>query len=51
VQSIVSNCARAAGIWKRVYPRLIRHSIATILLDSGLVPSAGREAIATGQAF
>jgi integrase/recombinase XerD len=38
VQSIVTNCARTAGINKRVYPRLLRHSIATILLDSGLVP-------------
>lgn len=38
VQSIVTGCARAAGIEKRVYPHLLRHSIATILLDSGLVP-------------
>ncbi|MGO9056804.1 MAG: tyrosine-type recombinase/integrase [Candidatus Binataceae bacterium] len=38
MQSIVTNCARAAGIEKRVYPQLLRHSIATILLDSGLVP-------------
>jgi integrase/recombinase XerD len=38
VQSIVTNCARTAGIKKRVYPQLLRHSIATILLDSGLVP-------------
>jgi integrase len=38
VQSIVTNCARAAGIEKRVYPHLLRHSTATILLDSGLVP-------------
>jgi hypothetical protein len=38
VQSIVTNCARTAGIKKRVYPHLLRHSIATILLDSGLVP-------------
>jgi integrase/recombinase XerD len=39
VQSIVTNCARAAAdIDKRVYPQLLRHSIATILLDSGLVP-------------
>jgi integrase/recombinase XerD len=38
VQSIVTACARTAGIQKRVYPHLLRHSIATILLDSGLVP-------------
>jgi integrase/recombinase XerD len=38
VQSIVTDCARAADIKKRVYPHLLRHSIATILLDSGLVP-------------
>jgi hypothetical protein len=38
VQSIVTTCARTAGIKKRVYPYLLRHSIATILLDSGLVP-------------
>ena len=36
VPSIVTRCARAAGIKKRVFPH--RHSIATILLDSGLVP-------------
>jgi len=38
VQAIVTACARTAGITKRVYPHLLRHSIATILLDSGLVP-------------
>jgi len=38
VQAIVTACARAAGIVKRVYPHLLRHSIATILLDSGVVP-------------
>lgn len=38
VQSVVKNEARAAGIDKRVYPHLLRHSIATILLDSGEVP-------------
>lgn len=36
--AIVTACARTAGIKKRVYPHLLRHSIATILLDSGLVP-------------
>ena len=39
VQSIVTTCARTAGIKKRVYQHLLRHSIATILLDSGLVPN------------
>jgi integrase/recombinase XerD len=38
VQTIVKQCAQAAGITKRVHPHLLRHSIATILLDSGLVP-------------
>ena len=38
VQALVTDCARAAGVEKRVYPHLLRHSIATILLDSGLVP-------------
>jgi integrase/recombinase XerD len=38
VQSIVKSEARDAGINKRVYPHLLRHSIATILLDSGEVP-------------
>jgi len=38
VQAIVTACARTAGITKRVYPHLLRHSIATILLDAGLVP-------------
>jgi len=28
----------AAGIGKRVYPHLLRHSIATLLLQSGEVP-------------
>jgi integrase/recombinase XerD len=37
VQSIVTTSARTAGIKKRVYPHLLRHSIATILLDSRLV--------------
>jgi len=38
VQSIVKDCAHQAGIEKRVYPHLLRHSVATILLDSGQVP-------------
>ena len=38
VQTIVKQCAEAAGITKRVYPHLLRHSVATILLDSGQVP-------------
>ena len=38
VQSVVKDCARQAGIAKRVYPHLLRHSVATILLDSGQVP-------------
>jgi integrase/recombinase XerD len=38
LQSVVKSEARQAGIDKRVYPHLLRHSIATILLDSGEVP-------------
>ena len=38
VQTIVAACAREAGIAKRVYPHLLGHSIATILLDSGQMP-------------
>jgi hypothetical protein len=38
LQAMVKRFARQAGIAKRVYPHLLRHSIATILLDSGLVP-------------
>jgi integrase/recombinase XerD len=38
VQTMVQRCARAAGITRRVHPHLLRHSIATILLDSGEVP-------------
>jgi integrase/recombinase XerD len=38
VQTMVQRCARAADITRRVHPHLLRHSIATILLDSGQVP-------------
>ena len=38
VQAVVKRFALQAGIAKRVYPHLLRHSIATILLDSGFVP-------------
>lgn len=38
VQTIVKRCAANAGITKRVYPHLLRHSVATILLDSEQVP-------------
>jgi len=38
VQTMVAACAREASIVKRVYPHLLRHSIATILLDSGQMP-------------
>ena len=38
VQTMVQRCARAAGVTRGVHPHLLRHSIATILLDSGQVP-------------
>jgi integrase/recombinase XerD len=38
VQAVVKSSALAAGIGKRVYPHLLRHSVATMLLDSGQVP-------------
>ena len=35
VQKIIEECAKGAGIGKRVYPHLLRHSFATHLLDGG----------------
>jgi integrase/recombinase XerD len=42
VQTMVKQCAQAAGITKQVHPHLLRPFIATSLLDSGQVPGANR---------
>jgi len=36
VQTILAEVARAAGIGRRVYPHLMRHTVAQLLLDGGM---------------
>jgi integrase/recombinase XerD len=36
IQQIIKKCAQQAGITKKVYPHLLRHSVATILRQKGM---------------
>jgi len=56
VQQIVKETAQAAGISKRVYPHLMRHTIAQLLLEGGMPLEAvsrflGHEKLETTQIY